>query len=83
MMQDENESDYNYFRRNAQRIIANAMLMGWVKRNPSKQRNDLDGLGQTPERARAKRLEKQRACMCALREKRKQNEQKEKRNGSN
>jgi len=76
----EQQADNEYLRANAPQIVAYGILMGWVHL-PKAERISI-GVGQTPEQAEAARLKIQRECMCALREKRKQTERKE-RNGSN
>lgn len=79
MMQERSRAEYEYLRENGAKIVAYGILMGWVKL--PKAGRISSGVGQTPEQALAARLKIQRECMCALREKQKQEtERKGKRN---
>ncbi len=75
-MQDDEQSDFQYFRENGPRIVATGLLMGWVQM--PKAQTISNGVGQTPQQALAARLKTQRCCMAVLREKRKQTKTKEK-----
>ncbi len=77
----EQRADNEYLRANAPQIVAYGILMGWV--HLPKAERILSGVGQTPEQAEVARLKTQRECMCALREKRKQETERKERNGSN
>ena len=78
MEQGETEfSDADYLKINAAKIVAFGVLMGWVTRGkPFK----ISERKQTPEEAKAAKRETQRRCMALMRERKKQ--QKEK-NGDN